>query len=92
VSSLSASRTKLVDQRRQSQAWWLMARRSQQKCTASDLDVSGVALYRVTTTSSSWDIVLTMSGALAQGVRFYVWGAGSGTAVVATNSVQRSCH
>jgi hypothetical protein len=53
---------------------------------ANDLNVSGVALYRVTTTSSSWDIVLTMSGALAQGVRFYVWGAGSGTAVVATNS------
>jgi hypothetical protein len=53
---------------------------------ANDLDVSGVALYRVTTTNSSWDIVLTMSGALGQGVRFYVWGAGSGTAVVATNS------
>jgi len=53
---------------------------------ANDLNASGVALYRVTTTNASWDIVLTMSGALANGVQFYVWGAGSNTAVVATNS------
>jgi hypothetical protein len=49
-------------------------------------NVSGVALYRVTTTSSSWDIVLTMSGAVADGVAFFVWGAGSDTALVDTAS------
>jgi hypothetical protein len=53
---------------------------------ANSANVSGVALYRVTTTSSSWDIVLTMSGALADGVAFFVWGAGSGTALVDTAS------
>jgi|SRR6056297_1140955 len=52
---------------------------------AADANVSGVALYRVTTTSASWDIVLTMSGALANGVQFYVWGPGSGTSVVTTS-------
>jgi hypothetical protein len=53
---------------------------------ANSANVSGVALYRVTTTNTDWDIVLTMSGAVADGVAFFVWGAGSGTALVDTAS------
>jgi hypothetical protein len=53
---------------------------------ANSANVSGVALYRVTTTNTDWDIVLTMSGAVADGVGFFVWGPGSDLAVVDTAS------
>jgi hypothetical protein len=53
---------------------------------ANSANVSGVALYRVTTTNTDWDIVLTMSGAVADGAAFFVWGPGSDLAVVDTAS------
>jgi hypothetical protein len=50
------------------------------------LNVAGVALYKVTTTNTDWNIVLTMSSALNQGAGFVVWGPGTAFSVIDTAS------
>jgi hypothetical protein len=55
---------------------------------ATNGQVTGAFIYKVTSAVASGDIVATLDAAAANGVRFFVWGPGTNTAVLDTSSYE----
>jgi hypothetical protein len=57
---------------------------------ATNGQVTGAFIYKVTSAVASGDIVATLDAAAANGVAFFVWGPGANTAVLDTSSYENS--